>query len=408
MIEEEYDEEVDEAENGEEEYDYYDEEDDEEGAEKEIDFQIDYDLDLVSESDEDANFTVARKVMHDIRTEERTKQPQTVSYETKLETLQQLKKKEPILEFLIFFFSYAIALLYVLFAFYVARGISQALYSENFDYEKIFRDIEREKIKEWMAKSFYTAIALGVAYGLRRLAQRLNQEKAAHELRTFVFTQISTATSATSPSVCQRLLMHDCTVVAKMDSLRIEKIEALATLACAFCFALVLNWQVAICACVLVILTAGWILIVNHNVCGVKPVNFELSSEAQEYISESAANRDTFLRSQKGKDFETRLNEFFGSGHHNTFGYQMLSVLQPQIFGAVAPLILTPLAWIVTTYKQEKSDIFAALFILIFVCFTISMTNPNSIQETSTESTHDSVNALYDIINMKTDSPSKA
>ena len=135
MIEEEYDVEINEAEDGEEEYDYYDEEDDEEVDGKEIDFQVDYDLDLVSESDEDANFNVARKVMHDIRAEERTKQPQTVSYETKLATLHPLKKKEPILEFMIFFFSYAIALLYVLFAFYVARGISQALYSENFDYE---------------------------------------------------------------------------------------------------------------------------------------------------------------------------------------------------------------------------------------------------------------------------------
>jgi len=285
----------------------------------------------------------------------------------------------------------------VLFAFFVARGISQSLNSETFDYEKIFRDIEREKIKKWMIRAFGTAVALGVAFGFRLLAKKLSQENAAHELRTYVFERLSSSKTAYPAKDCERLLSHDCTVVSKMGAPRVEQIEAIISLSCAVCFAFALNWQVTVFACLLAILSASWILIVNHNACDATPVKYDLSKAAEDYISESAANRHTLLRLRKGKDFENRLQSLFGDVINNAFSFKAISVLQPQIFGAVAPLFLAPLAWIVATYKEEKNDIFAALFILTFVCFTNSMANLNDIQDCSREHVHGSVEALYEV-----------
>lgn len=45
--------------------------------------------------------------------------------------------------------------------------------------------------------------------------------------------------------------------------------------------------------------------------------------------------------------------------------------LAPLAFFAIVPLFLTPLPWIMTHYRDEKEHAFEALFVIIFVSFTI-------------------------------------
>jgi hypothetical protein len=44
-------------------------------------------------------------------------------------------------------------------------------------------------------------------------------------------------------------------------------------------------------------------------------------------------------------------------------------------FGVAAPLFVLPVTWIIYTYKRDRGDIFMAIFIVMFVTFTIAFAN---------------------------------
>jgi hypothetical protein len=79
-------------------------------------------------------------------------------------------------------FSYLIGLLHVVFAYLVARTISQALYAESLR-EMFFSNMERERGKVWFLRTFYGAVALGICYFIRRFCQSLNEETVVHSLQ---------------------------------------------------------------------------------------------------------------------------------------------------------------------------------------------------------------------------------
>lgn len=49
--------------------------------------------------------------------------------------------------------------------------------------------------------------------------------------------------------------------------------------------------------------------------------------------------------------------------------------LDPVGFGIAAPLFVLPVSWIVFTYKRERGDVFMAVFIVMFITFTIAFAN---------------------------------
>jgi len=49
--------------------------------------------------------------------------------------------------------------------------------------------------------------------------------------------------------------------------------------------------------------------------------------------------------------------------------------LDPVGFGVAAPFFVLPVTWIIYTYRRERGDIFMAIFIVMFVTFTIAFAN---------------------------------
>ena len=93
---------------------------------------LECDLDLVSESEtEDEDNTIARKVMLNVRAEEQTLQEEQacITQQEKLKEISKVVPRNVCLFILSHFFSYLIGLGYVIFAYFVARALNQALYS---------------------------------------------------------------------------------------------------------------------------------------------------------------------------------------------------------------------------------------------------------------------------------------
>jgi len=92
-----------------------------------------------------------------------------VTMEEKLKGVRKLVPRNVCLFVLSHFFSYLIGLLEVIFPYFVARAINQALYAETFQ-EGFFINKERAKIKPWMLYTLYTGAALAVCFFFRKLA----------------------------------------------------------------------------------------------------------------------------------------------------------------------------------------------------------------------------------------------
>lgn len=58
------------------------------------------------------------------------------------------------------------------------------------------------------------------------------------------------------------------------------------------------------------------------------------------------------------------------------FGFaDLVMCLDPVGFGMVAPLFVLPVTWLVHAFRNERGDIFIALFVVVFVAFTITFAN---------------------------------
>ena len=115
-----------------------------------------------------------------------------VTLEEKLREVNKLVPRNVCLFILSHFFSYLIGLLEVVFPYFVARAINQALYSETFQ-EGIFINRERAKIKPWMLYTLYTGSALALCFFFRKLALGANAAESVKKIRGIVFSKLANA-----------------------------------------------------------------------------------------------------------------------------------------------------------------------------------------------------------------------